>query len=132
MILQNENLGKLFLRIAVAVILFFHGWYKLTHGIGWIQGMLGAAGFLAYGTYLAELIAPVMIIVGFRTRLAALFIVIDMIFAFILVLSGAILSVKQMGGGWSVEIEVMLLLCSVALLFSGAGKYAVSSSKKWD
>lgn len=132
MILQNENLGKLFLRIAVAVILFFHGWYKLTHGISWIQGMLGAAGFLAYGTYLAELIAPVMIIVGFRTRLAALFIVIDMIFAFILVLSGAILSVKQMGGGWSVEIEVMLLLCSVALLFSGAGKYAVSSSKKWD
>ncbi len=73
-----------------------------------------------------------MIIVGFRTRLAALFIVIDMIFAFILVLSGAILSVKQMGGGWSVEIEVMLLLCSLALLFTGAGKYAASSSKKWD
>ncbi len=44
MTLQNDNLGKLFLRIAVAVIIFFHGWYKLTHGIGWIQGMLGGAG----------------------------------------------------------------------------------------
>jgi len=132
MILHNDNLGKLFLRIAVAVIIFFHGWYKLTHGIGWIQGMLDGAGFLAYGTYVAELIAPVMIIVGFRTRLAALFIIVDMVSAFILVLKGAIISVKEMGGGWAVEIEAMLLLCSLALLFMGAGKYAVSSAKKWD
>lgn len=94
--------------------------------------MLGGAGFLAYGTYLAELIAPVMIITGFRTRLAALFIVLDMTFAFILVLSGAILSVKQMGGGWSVELEAMLLLCALALFFTGSGKYAISSSHKWD
>lgn len=132
MAFHNDNLGKLFLRIAVAVIIFFHGWYKLTHGIGWIQGMFGPVGFIAYGVYLAELIAPVMIIIGFRTRLAALIIIIEMIIAFILVLHGSIFTVKQMGGGWSVEIEAMLLLCSVALLFTGAGKYAASSTKQWD
>ncbi len=132
MISRNDNLGKLLLRIAVAVIIFFHGWFKLTHGVGWIQGMLGGAGFLAYGVYLAELIAPVFLLVGFRTRLAALFIIVDMLFAFILVLNGAIFSVKEMGGGWSIEIEAMLLLCSLALFFTGAGKYAASSSKKWD
>jgi len=130
--LKNDNLGKLFLRIAVAVIILFHGWFKLTHGIGWIQGMLGGMSFLAYGTYLAELIAPVLILVGFRTRLAALFIVIDMLVALIMVLDKAIFSVKEMGGGWAIEVEAMLMLCALALVFTGSGKYAVSSSGKWD
>jgi len=132
MTLGNDNLGKLLLRIAVAVIIFFHGWYKLTHGVGWIQGMLGGAGFLAYGVYLAELIAPVMILIGFRTRLAALLIAVDMIVAIVMVLHNTIFSVKEMGGGWAIEIEAMLLLCSLALFFAGAGKYAASSSHKWD
>lgn len=132
MMLRNDNLGKLFLRIAVAVIILFHGWFKLTHGVGWIQGMLGGIGFLAYGTYLAELIAPVLILVGFRTRLAALFIVVDMFVAILMVLRTAIFSVKEMGGGWAIEIEAMLMLCALALFFTGSGKYSVSSSGKWD
>jgi putative oxidoreductase len=130
--LKNDNLGKLFLRIAVAVIILFHGWFKLTHGVGWIRGMLGGMGFLAYGVYLAELIAPVLILIGFRTRLAALLIVVDMLVAIAMVLHTAIFSVNPMGGGWAIEVEAMLMLCSLALLFTGSGKYAVSSSGKWD
>jgi putative oxidoreductase len=130
--LKNDNLGKLFLRVAVAVIILFHGWYKLTHGVAWIQGMLGGMGFLAYGAYLAELIAPVLILIGFRTRLAALLIVADMLVAILMVLRSAIFSVKEMGGGWAIEVEAMLMLCALALFFTGSGKYAVSSSGKWD
>ena len=132
MVLKNDDLGKLFLRIAVALIIVFHGWFKLTHGVGWIESMLGGMGFLAYYTYLAELVAPLLILIGFRTRLAALLIVVDMIAALLMVLHGAIFSIKQMGGGWSIEIEAMLLLCSLALIFTGSGKYALSSSRKWD
>lgn len=132
MMLKNDDLGKFFLRIAVAVIILFHGWFKLTHGVGWIQGMLGGMGFLAYGTYLAELIAPLLILVGFRTRLAALFVVADMLVAILMVLHTAMFSVKEMGGGWAIEIEAMLMLCALALFFTGSGKYAVSSSGKWD
>jgi putative oxidoreductase len=132
MLSKNDDLGKLFLRIAVALIIVFHGWFKLTHGVAWIQGMLGGLGFLAYGTYLAELIAPVFILIGLRTRLAALLIVVDMLSAILMVLRTSFFSVKAMGGGWSVEVEAMLLLGALALFFTGAGKYAVSPSGKWD
>ena len=132
MISRNDDRGKLFLRIAVAGIILFHGWFKLTHGVGWIQGMLGGMGFLAYGTYLAELVAPLFIIVGFRTRLAALVIVIDMLMAILLVLRTSLFTVKQMGGGWAIEVEGMMLLCALALFYTGSGKYAISSTGKWD
>ena len=132
MISRNDDRGKLFLRIAVAGIILFHGWFKLTHGVGWIQGMLGGMGFLAYGTYLAELVAPLFIIVGFRTRLAALVIVIDMLMAILLVLRTSLFTVKEMGGGWAIEVEGMMLLCALALFYTGSGKYAISSTGKWD
>ena len=132
MISKNDDRGKLFLRIAVAGIILFHGWFKLTHGVGWIQGMLGGMGFLAYGTYLAEVVAPLFILVGFRTRLAALAIVIDMLVAILLVLRTSLFTVKEMGGGWAIEIEAMMLLCALALFYTGAGKYAISSTGNWD
>jgi putative oxidoreductase len=130
--LKNDDLGKLFLRIAVAVIILFHGWFKLMHGIAWIQGMLGRMGFLAYAVYLAELVAPLMILVGFRTRFAALLLAVDMLVAILMVLHGAIFTVKEMGGGWAIETEAMLLIGSLALIFTGAGKFAISSSVRWD
>ena len=130
--LKNDDLGKLLLRFAVALIVFFHGWFKLMHGVAWIQGMLGGMGFLAYAVYLAELVAPLMILVGFRTRLAALFVAVDMLVAILVVLRGSIFTVKEMGGGWAIETEAMLLLCSLALIFTGAGKFAISSSARWD
>ena len=132
MISRNDDRGKFFLRIAVAGIILFHGWFKLTHGVGWIQGMLGGMGFLAYGTYLAELVAPLFILVGFRTRLAALAIVIDMLVAVLLVLRTSLFTVKEMGGGWAIEVEAMILLCALALFYTGAGKYALSSTGNWD
>ncbi len=132
MISKNDDRGKFFLRIAVAGIIVFHGWFKLTHGVGWIQGMLGGMGFLAYGTYLAELVAPLFILVGFRTRLAALAIVIDMLVAILLVLRTSLFTVKQMGGGWAIEVEGMMLLCALALFYTGSGKYAISSTGNWD
>lgn len=132
MMSKNDDLGKLILRITVAVIIFFHGWFKLMHGVGWIQDMLGGMGFLAYGVYLAELIAPILILVGFRTRLAALIIFVDMLTAILFVLHTSIFSINKMGGGWAIETEAMLMLCALAIFFTGSGKYGVSSSGKWD
>ena len=61
---QRDDIGKLLLRVTLAVIVLFLGIFKLTHGVAWIQGplaALGLPGFLAKGTYVAEVVAPRLI-----------------------------------------------------------------------
>lgn len=131
-----EDIGKLLIRIAVGALILFHGFFKLEHGVEWIKGPLGALGlpgFLAYGTYIAEIVAPVLILLGVRVRLAALVIVFEMFMAIALVLRHNIFMVKQAGGGWGIELEALFLLVSLALFFTGAGKYGVSKAHSvWD
>ncbi|HEV8150634.1 MAG TPA: DoxX family protein, partial [Gemmatimonadales bacterium] len=100
---NREDLGKLILRLALGGVVLFHGVFKLTHGVDWIKQPLaahGLPGFLAYGAYLAEVLAPVLIVVGWKARLAALAIGFDMLMALYLVLRPQILAVKPQGGGW--------------------------------
>lgn len=125
----NHDVGILVLRFAVAIIMLFHGVYKLTHGVEWIKGPLGELGLpgaLAYGTYVAEIVAPLFLIAGVATRPAALVIAFDMIMAIVLVLRPQITAIKEAGGGWAIELEVLLLLASLALFFTGAGMYRVT------
>ncbi len=125
----NADAGLLVLRVALAVVLVFHGVGKLQHGIGWMKEPLGRVGLplaAGYGAYLAELLAPVLLVAGAWTRLAALIIVGDMVMALLTVMGPQILAVKQAGGGWGVEIEAMILFTALALFFAGGGKYGVN------
>jgi len=61
--MRSNDTGKLVLRLALAAILLFHGVYKVTHGVAWIKPRLTQVDLpeiLAYGTYAAEVIAPVL------------------------------------------------------------------------
>ena len=133
---RSDDLGKLLLRIGIGVVLLFHGVFKIMHGVGWLKGLLeahGWPGFLIYGPYLAEVVAPALIIIGIRTRLGALVVVFNMIAAFVLVLGGQVFIVKEGGGGWAIELEVLLLLCSLTLFFIGGGRYGITKGKSaWD
>jgi putative oxidoreductase len=92
----------------------------------------GIPEWLIYGLYFAEVLAPVMIVIGFRTRLAALAIVFDMIMAIYLVHPNDIFSLNK-GGGWAIEIEVFYLLTALALFFIGGGSYKmIKSLSAWD
>ena len=134
--LRSDNLGKLLVRIAVGGLLLFHGYFKLTHGIGFIEAMLAARGlppFIAYGIYLAEIIAPILIIIGLRTRLAALVVGFDMVMAIWLGHANNLFVIKEAGGAWAIEIEAFYLLTSIALFFMGGGQYSVSGGRTaWD
>ena len=131
----REDLGKLLLRIALGSILLFHGVFKLRHGVAWIEQPLGAVGlpgFLAYGTYLAEVVAPVLVVLGYKARLAALVIVVDMLMAMVLVLRPMILTIKDRGGGgWGVELEALILLCALSVFLLGSGRYRLGRGV-WD
>lgn len=126
---KNIDIGLLILRIAIGMMMLLHGIAKLS-GVSGIEGMLDNAGlptFLAYGVYITEIIAPVIIIVGFRTRLGSIVYVFGVLFAMFLAHSGDILSLNQQGG-WGVELLGLYLFGAITLFFTGGGKISVSSS----
>lgn len=133
---HSDDTGKLILRFAVGGIMLFHGVWKLMHGIGWIPPVLqmhGLPGFLAYGVFVAEVVAPILLFAGWMTRLASLAIIVDMLMALLLVLREDIFAVKPGGGGWGIEVEALFLFGALVLFFTGAGKYSVSRGKgQWD
>lgn len=134
--LKSDNLGKLLLRFAVGGLMIFHGIFKLTHGIAFIDGLLTARGwpaFIGYGVYVGEIIAPILILIGWRTRIAAFIVAVDMVMAVWLAHSTALFTVKEAGGAWGIELEAFYLLAALALFFLGGGQYSVSKgSNAWD
>ena len=130
----REDLGKLLLRITLAVILLFHGIFKLQHGVAWMAGPLNALGlpaWLAYGTYLAEVLAPILLIVGFKARLAALVIAFDMVMAIVLVLRSRIATTNPATGAWGIEVEALILFGALASFLLGSGRYRLGRGN-WD
>jgi len=128
-----DDVGRLLLRLAVAVIVLFHGIYKVTHGVQWMAQPLAAVNlpaFLAYGTYVAEVLAPILLIAGIWTRLAALTIAFDMGMAIFLVLRPQLVFIKPAGGGWGVELEALILLSALAIALIGSGRLALAPSPR--
>ena len=132
---SRPDLGLLVLRIGLAVIVLFHGVYKVQHGVDWMHGPLGAHGlpfFLAYGTYIAEVLAPILLIVGAATRVSGLIIAFDMIGAVVLARSDAVTHIGG-GGGWAIEIEAAIFFMALALAWTGPGNLRlVRTPAPWD
>ncbi|MGH1386430.1 DoxX family protein [Kordia sp.] len=130
---KNTDLGLLILRIAIGVLMLLHGIAKLK-GVSFIEGMLegkGLPSFMAYGVYITEIIMPILIIIGFRTRLASAGFAFGVLFAIFLVHSGDIFTLTQ-HGGWGIELLGLYLFGAIALFFTGGGKLAMSTKNKWD
>lgn len=130
---KNTDLGLLILRIAVGALMLLHGIAKIG-GVSFIGGMLSQKGlpeFLAYGVYVTEIIAPFLILIGFRTQLFSLVYIFGTLFAMFLVHASEIFTLNQ-NGGWAVELLGLYTLGALSLVFTGGGKYAVSAANKWD
>ncbi len=129
---DHPDFGKLLLRLTFGGLLLFHGEFKVLHGVDWIAHMLvvkGLPGFIAYGAYIGEIVAPVMVIIGLMTRLAAFVIAVNMIVATLLVKMGALWHRTDVGA-WSLETEALYLLGAFAIMFLGAGKYTLVRDAK--
>jgi len=131
-----DDLGKLLLRLTVALLIGFHGIGKLKSGIGWMAGMLAShhiPAFVGYGVYVAEVVAPILLILGILTRPAALVIAFDMFMAITLVVGAKTFRPSPQSGGLGGELELFFLLASLAIFFLGSGRYAVSKGHgRWD
>ena len=131
-----EDWGKLLLRLTVASLLLLHGIFKVKNGVAWMAGPLSAVGlpfFVAYGVYVAEVVAPVFAIVGKFTRLAGLLIAFDMVMAILLVLRERMFTISPQGGGLAIELETFFLMGGLAIALLGSGRYALSGGRgRWD
>jgi putative oxidoreductase len=129
--LLSDDVGKLILRVAVGGMMLFHGIGKLQHGVGDIVSMLqakGLPGFLAYGTYVGEVIGPILVLAGFFTRPAAAIVAFNMIVAIALAHPGDVFRLTE-HGAWAIELQMFYLLGALAIVFTGAGKYSISRGR---
>ncbi|MGC4027174.1 MAG: DoxX family protein [Mesorhizobium sp.] len=132
--MRSDDKAKFLLRLTISFLMLFHGMAKLTHGVEWIKQPLAGVGmplFFAYGVFFGEVLAPMCMILGFRTRLAALVMAFNMLMAIILVWGSKVFAVNA-AGGWAIELEVLFMLGAMVLFYSGGGKYAISKNSKWD
>lgn len=120
----NSDIGKFLLRLMIGSLMLFHGIAKVQHGIAFIIGKITQAGlpeFLAYGVYVGEIIAPILLIIGLKTRLAAFIIAMTMLFAIYLVHANDLLTITATGA-WAIELQMLYLGSAIAIMFMGAGK----------
>ena len=125
---MNDNIGKLILRVMLGSLMLFHGVYKIQHGIDFIKNLMVGQGlpeFLAYGVYIGELVAPILLILGWRSRIWAGMIAVNMLVIIYLTQLSAFMKLG-VHGAWSVELQMFYLFSAVAIVLLGSGKYGIS------
>jgi len=124
---NNSDLAALILRVTNGVLFLLHAGLKLfvftPAGTAGFFESLGLPGFLAYLVIAAELLGGIALIIGYKTRIVSL--------GLILVLLGAIFTVhlsagfffSNANGGWEYPAFWAVTLLVLSLL--GDGAYAL-------
>lgn len=131
---HKQHIGLFLLRTSIALTMLIYGITKVIFGNGFINSILldkGLPQFLGYGVYVGEIIAPLLIILGVRTKLVGLVFSFNCIVALILAQLPNVFSLNPYGG-WAIGLLFIYIVFGIALFFSGAGKYAISTKSKWD
>ena len=124
--------GKLVLRLALGLLILFHGVSKLMDPI--LAGVTSAGFPRAFGylVYVGEVLAPILVVIGFLTRPAALVIAINMMFAVYLVHTSQFFTLSKTGG-WALELQGMYFFTAVAIALLGAGRFSVGgTANRWN
>jgi len=125
---MNESTGKLILRLALGILILLHGIAKLKGGVGGLSGMVTAAGlpaFFTYGVYVGEVLAPILVLLGWYSRIGAALIAINMLFAISLAHRADLFALGQ-SGGWALELQGMFLFTAIAVALLGPGRFSLN------
>ena len=125
---MNEDVGKLILRLTLGILVLLHGIAKIKNGVASIvtgvEG-IGLPSWFAYGVYVGEVVAPIMVIIGLFARTGAFVIFVNMIFAILLVHRNELFLLGKQGG-WALELQGMFLFTALALTLMSPGRYSVT------
>lgn len=132
--IQNKETGLLIQRVSIGTLVLFHGIANTASGFSFIKSLLNGMGLpelIAYAVFIGEIIAPILIIIGFKARLASIILALNMLIAILMAHASDVFSLNQYGG-WAIELQGLYLFGAIAIIFLGAGKYAISTNSKWD
>jgi len=118
-------LAVLVLRLVLGSIMATHGWMKVHHGMAnFVQLIqsLGMPGWMAYVSAWAEFGGGILVLIGLLTRVASLFILLDMLVAIVKVHLGNGLVSHSGKSGY--EFPLALAAIALALALLGAGPFA--------
>jgi putative oxidoreductase len=120
--------GKLLLRLTVGGLVLLHGVAKVIGGPDYIVGVVekaGLPGSFGYAVYLGEVVAPLALILGVWTRIAALVVAANMAVAVALVHMHELFALSRTGG-WALELQGMFFFTALAVAMIGPGRYALT------
>ncbi len=123
-----DDAGKLILRLTLGILMLLHGIAKISGGVDGLEKMVAGAGLpsvLAYGVYVGEVLAPLLVIFGFYARFGAAIIVVNMLFAIFLAHRTDLFLLTRTGG-WALELQGFFLFTALALVFMGPGRYGIN------
>ncbi|MGA0024302.1 MAG: DoxX family protein [Burkholderiales bacterium] len=125
---MNDDIGKLVLRLTLGILMLLHGIAKLRYGVSGIEGMVvshGLPGFLAYGVFIGEVIAPLLVIAGFYARIGGLIMAFNMVVAVALAHPSQLFELGK-SGGWALELQGFFLLTAIVVTLIGPGKFSIN------
>ena len=132
--IKNNDTGLLIQRISIGTLILLHGIANLTSDYLFIKNLLNSIEipeFVAYLVFIGEIIAPILIIIGLRARVASLVLAFNILIAILMAHSAEIFTLNPFGG-WGIELQGLYLFGAIVIFLIGAGKYAVSTTSKWD
>ncbi len=123
----NKDLALLLLRVGVGLVFVLHGYVKFAHmdnTIGFFS-TLGLPAFVAYAITIIEVVGGLAVLLGVFFCVANILLALTMVFAIILVKFTMATKMGLPDSLLIMEIDVMLLVSTLALSMFGAGKYAL-------
>ena len=126
--LDDQDLGKLILRVALGIVFVYAGWFKVNNLEMVITGFAstGLPVWTAYFVSYAELICGILLILGFWVRHVGILLAVIMAVAIYKVTGKNGFSLGT--GGY--EYNLVLLLVSLAVTTLGAGKHTIAKLMK--
>lgn len=120
--LHNPDLASLLIRIALGVVFLNAGWMKIADMSTTIFffGKIGIPAILAYYVTYVELLGGLALILGILVGYSGILLAINMLVATKLLFGNGF---SLAHGGY--EYTFTLMLCSLAIVFLGAGKYSI-------
>lgn len=119
---NHADAGLFLLRVSISLLMLIHGWAKLEKLLA--GGEIKFFDFIGLGptislilTVIGEFIAPLPVIIGFKTRWAALVVAFTMAVAAFYVHAGDPLGDR--------EPALMYFICFTAIALLGPGKWAL-------
>lgn len=132
---HSDDIAKLLLRLMIGWVMLPYGIDYAKDGLDFIFEVLknnGLPSLLAYGVLVGEIAGPILVLIGWWSRIGGALIFFTMLMSILLAHRDIMFEYNEFGG-WSIALNAMLSLGGLAIFFAGAGKYSISRGNgKWD